>query len=361
MTMWKLRCGNVADGRDYGHVCISTGLALLGTDWLAEQLHGIGANPQGLDLEVLRNNEHDNQRHFVHRFDSMEPGDIVALVHGNSCRAIGLVQDIEPLAIAAAHAAQLLDIDGWCLPIARAVNWRVPPPPNAQNGGAQIMGLSTNRFSQVHVQGAVDLINNWHDEAFLDNGAWGHGQGWVQYQADAAVVVDPGVVPMCISARALYYRNEQPRSREHEIVTHLVVPFIQHLGWMAPQQIEIEAGFIDLVLYEDNNRQIPRVLIEAKKAWGSVTGSLPQVRYYYYNNLPEEQRHHVNAIATTTGTRWAVWTIDHEPKLRAYCDLASPAHFAEHPLLKALALPCYNVGGLSQVMELLGAPQGPGG
>ena len=101
-----------------------------------------------------------------------------------------------------------------------------------------------------------------------------------------------------------YTKTKNRYSAEHEIRTFLVIPFFQSLGWPA-QKIAIELGIpskkIDIVLYNDADKEHPIAFVETKKIDSGLEFAYRQL-LGYVENFPS-----VEYLITTTGLRYALY------------------------------------------------------
>ncbi len=119
---------------------------------------------------------------------------------------------------------------------------------------------------------------------------------------------------------ANWYLNHKLSGTEHEIRTFLVIPFLQALGW-SPQKIGIEVSVnrskLDIVLFRDNNREHPKIIVETKKMGDGSRAAIRQMKNYLSNNT---ELLNIRNFIVTDGLRYWLYyrTDNNEWKPSAY-------------------------------------------
>lgn len=376
MNVWKLRAGDTGTGRNYADLCIANGIALAGLPDLKplqDRIEGV-IGPFASEEDALDDYFTcvPGATRFTKRFlKEVRQGDHVILVHGSTVHAVGVVQSSSHVPIADMLALGFDDIDGWELVLGWPVDWRVPLSGEivTQTFGDE-PGFSNDRFSMASGKHeACEAISKAENTGWLraiesdDSGLAFASRTWELTRKDLevsqeAIRARPSgyELPTELRRRTEYYYLESSQSREHEVVTHLVVPLLESLSWEAPRQIRIEGGFVDIVLFNGDDRapENAAVYIEAKRFWSSTTGSRDQAVSY----ANRDRLNPGSPVVTTTGGRWAVWSRDGEGAnakvfLTAYANLLDSPQPLTHPLLQYLAKPGTTVGGLDDVIRAI--------
>jgi hypothetical protein len=262
-TVWQIAAGT-AD-RSYCDQFIRHSIALLGPgdigDWNSDR-----------DDSLY---EGHHVRHFA---SEVAEGDIFLLRAGNS-----RVTGIGVVASGYLYLPQFDDVNGWDLQHCRRVRWF--PLPEEHNFNRPVFGANSARFSRVWDEEAVRFAERFVNSPPTD---------WQTKALPALPAEEPllhsippylaEVVHLAQDLGANLYWDRQkfgdPPS-EHEIVSHLVVPFLCALGWRQ-EQIAVEWRRIDVALF----RTLPRVpenchlVVEAKTLGAGVEGALEQGKGY---------------------------------------------------------------------------------
>ena len=301
-AVWQLTTG--LPSGSYADVLVGHGVALVGPGdsgpWLA-----------GRDGSLLRH---------VRRFASeVREGDVLLLREGSSAlKAIGLVAGPYQ------YLSQFDDVNGWDLQHGRRARWLALP--DAYDFGSPVFGSA--RFGKVEHSEVLPLARQLLNSPPSD---------WQLRDLPELPAEEPeldDVPPSLAEVVALtqdlggnLYWDEARFGglpKEHEIVAHLVVPFLRALGWL-PEQVAVEWRRTDAALFAVLPRTPAncRLIVEAKTLGDGLDLALEQAKGYV------DATGAACDVLVTNGIRYRLHARDREYTCVAYANLAKPKRSAK--------------------------------
>jgi hypothetical protein len=251
---------------------------------------------------------------FVRRFaEEIQIGDVLLLRTDRSVvKAVGIV------ASDYLYLDQFDDVNGLDFQHARRVRWFCLP--SEYTFATPVFGASPTRCSRVQNADARDFAlrfvesppTHWQTAPLP-------GLPLEEPRLDAIPVDLRDVVAQVGDLVPLYLAGDAfgAQPNEHELVAHLVVPFLRALGWR-PEQIAVEWRHIDAALF----RELPRtpehchLVVEAKRLGAGVEGALEQAKGYVRElSVPRD-------VVVTDGQRYRMYDARADFAPIAYANLA---------------------------------------
>lgn len=116
-----------------------------------------------------------------------------------------------------------------------------------------------------------------------------------------------------------YYKmGDKIPSSEHEIRAFIVIPLLYSLGW-SYQKISVETNSIDILLYSDNQRKNPKILIETKSLFSGSKYSIRQAQNYVQTK--HKMLKGLKTVIVTDGIVYWMFNPEEMPKPYAYMNI----------------------------------------
>jgi hypothetical protein len=234
----------------------------------------------------------------------VQEGDLIVLHIGRSIiQAIGRVRKVNGSVYH--HSSVLEDIDGWDLHHHCYVDWKIFD----HNLGEYVLSRApAQNLNKEEVRKVV--LSLWSNEGVTINKP--------KYEIDSfnseaskslrledmmlAAGIQLGESLNRIKLQEItnlvkVYVDWSEAQSEDEIRALLVVPLLNVLGWNH-QRMTIEKDQIDMLLFEDEERELPKVLIETKALW---TGSSLAIRQAENYLLSKEYLSSIEKVLVTDG------------------------------------------------------------
>ena len=313
MTYWQIANGDIT--RDYSDVCLNFGIVCVGPG-------NPGIMSEDTEVEYKKLKEWKKIKPIL----EVKSGDRIVLKNGRSeIQAVGEVVKFRNKTYNYSNCFK--DVDGWDLQHFLKVKWKE-------------IQIRFNNNSELH-RGTMTRLNKPNVIERIE-------QEWAQkdYIKDKYVIPEKIEVDQIkynlieeklidigfriidaentsktigrVEKLANWYLNNSIGSTEHEIRTFLVIPFLQALGW-SPQKMGIEVSInrnkLDIILYSDNKRTDPNIVIETKRMWeGSVQAISQSIRYLDNN----EQLSKVGTFIVTDGLRYWLYKKSDDDSWKPY-------------------------------------------
>ncbi len=295
-SIWQLGSGQ---DRSYADVFLKYGVGLIGDgdagQWTSER------------------NDKEFKGGFVRRFASeLNLGDIVLLRNGvSTICAVGIVVS------GYKYLKQFDDVNGWDLQHARRIRWcRLPQD---FDFGSPIFGSIPSRCSRTRNEEVISYA-----ERFLQSPPM-HWQSAPlpelppeESALDEVPEVLRSVIALAQDLAPIYWDREGfgDLPTEHELVAHLVIPFLMALGWHQ-EQIAVEWRDIDVSVFSTLPR-LPKncaFIVEAKRLGDGIEYALDQAKGYVKKlKVPRD-------IVLTDGIRYQMYSCEDGFEPVAYANL----------------------------------------
>lgn len=174
------------------------------------------------------------------------------------------------------------DVYGWDIPHARRVRWCRPP----EGDTVRVSQLKRGRFYQVWeaTEEIKELYESWPEADNPEDVPAVESHSWSELLPEKAKKARE-VEGLARRLRRFYTVGKSPGTRsgnEHEVRTHLVVPFLKLLGWRV-DQLRIEYNNADIVgmtpSFMDDNASVA-LIVETKHFEHDLEAAAPQVQDY---------------------------------------------------------------------------------
>ncbi len=336
MNYWQIANGD--DSRDYSSIFLRYGVAFIGPG-------NIGP------IDVAKNIPRYEE---IGRWKDVKPilelkaGDRIILKNGRrEMLAAGEVVKHEGSIYNYSHLFG--DIDGWNLQHFVKVRWKKI----ACRYEKMVFSISTLQgMNSPKVRADIEAL--WKSSPFLEAEELPktHEKDYlITYEDVEQHLIDNGMrvrdaettshIIRQIEKLAKWYISNKINASEHEIRTFLVVPFLQALGW-SPQKIGIEKNKIDILLYEDHERQKPSILIETKSMWSGSLHAVKQAQRYIHS---VDIAKNINQFIVTDGLRYWLYKREAESfKASAYMNFRNKR--SKYPIYR-------EVDGMLHLLETL--------
>jgi len=299
MTYWQIASGDKT--RDYSKVFIDYGVVCVGP-----------GNPGLLGKETKPIYEKMGEWNKIKFFLEVKEGDRIVLKNGRSLiQSVGEVIKYDGKIYNYSNCFK--DVDGWDLQHFIKVKWK-----DIRIKFKNSTELHRSTMARLAKKSTISVIENkWKGANYIEDKYLLPklvDTKEITYRQLEEVLIDNGFrirdaentskTIEQIEKLANWYLKNRISSTEHEIRTFLVVPFLQALGW-SPQKIGIEVTInrskIDIMLFSDNARKKPKILVETKKMWDGSSEAIKQSMNYLNKS---SELNNVSKFIVTDGLRY---------------------------------------------------------